>query len=208
MKALLIVDIQNDFMPGGALPVPRGDEVIPIINKLIPHFSLVVATQDWHPKNHISFAANHRGKKVGEIIVVEGISQVLWPVHCVQNTHGASLVDRLNKKSIAKIFFKGVDSLVDGYSAFFDNARIKQTGLNEYLKASQVQDLYIAGIATDYCVLYSTLDAIDMGFSVYVIADACRAINLQSEDEKKALELMREKGAHIMTSENVISQSS
>lgn len=203
MKALLIVDMQNDFMPGGALPVPRGDEIIATINQLIPHFLLVLATQDWHPKSHVSFAVNHRDKKIGEVIIAEGIEQILWPIHCVQHTHGADLVDPLNKKSIAKIFFKGTNPRVDDYSAFFDNAKMQQTGLGEYLKDSRVQQLYIAGVATDYCVLYSTLDAIDLGFTVYVVVDACRAINLQPEDEKKALEMMRKKGAYLITSENI-----
>lgn len=204
MKALLIVDLQNDFMPGGALPVPKGDEVIPIINRLIPHFSLVLATQDWHPKDHVSFATNHPGKKVGEIIKFDGVDQILWPAHCVHYTKGAELVDQLNKDEIATIFYKGTDHLIDSYSTFFDNARARSTGLFEYLKSRSIDEIYIAGVATDYCVLYSVLDALDLGLKVNVIVDACRAINLKPGDEKKAFELMKQKGARLVTSQALL----
>src|SRR3954468_12732007 len=152
MNALIIVDVQNDFVPGGALPVPEGDKVLPVINNLQPKFDLVVATQDWHPASHGSFAANHPGKKPGDVIQLKGLPQILWPVHCVQNTTGAAFVPTLDAKRIAKVFPKGTDPQVDSYSGFFDNGRQKATGLAEYLKQRGVTELYIVGLATDYCV--------------------------------------------------------
>lgn len=203
MKILLVVDMQNDFMPGGALGVREGNEIIPIINKAINKFPLVLATQDWHPRDHVSFAANHPGKKVGEIIDVEGIPQILWPVHCVRQTHGAELVAGLHKEPIASIFYKGTDKWIDSYSAFFDNARKKATGLEEYLRSRNIHDIYIAGVATDYCVLYSAIDALDLGFSVKIIQDACRGINLKPDDVKEAIQAMEQKGAKIITSKEL-----
>jgi nicotinamidase/pyrazinamidase len=202
-KAFLIVDLQNDFMPDGALAVPHADEIIPIINKLIPKFSLVVASQDWHPINHVSFVRQHPKKMVGDIIKVQGQDQVLWPMHCVRTTRGAELTPSLHKEAIACCFYKGTDRWIDGYSAFFDNAHLKSTGLEDYLKSRGVVEIFIAGLATDYCVLYSTLDAIKLGFSVSVIADACRAINLHAQDEERAYERMKKAGAKIIQSNNL-----
>ncbi len=204
MKALIIVDMQNDFMPGGALGVPRAHEIIPLINTLIPKFSLVVATQDWHPTDHVSFAANHLGKKVGEIVKTGDIDQILWPVHCVRSTHGAELASSLDKENFASFFYKGTDKNIDSYSAFFDNARRKSTGLGDYLKSRGVNDVYVAGVATDYCVLFTSLDAVDLGFNVYVIADACRAINLDPRDEQRALAAMAARGAQIVYTNNLL----
>jgi nicotinamidase/pyrazinamidase len=203
LRALLIVDMQMDFMPDGALAVPHADQIISIINTLIPKFSLVVASQDWHPYDHVSFAENHPGKKVGDIVSVKGKTQVLWPVHCVRTTKGADLIEGLHKSAIASYFYKGTEKNIDGYSAFYDNARLKSTGLGDYLRSRGVNEIYIAGVATDYCVLYSTLDAIDLGFSVCVVKDACRAINLHPEDEKNALASMALKGARILTSSEI-----
>ena len=200
MKTLLLVDLQNDFMPGGPLAVPGGDQIIPIINQLIPKFPLVVASQDWHPANHLSFAVNHPGKKVGEVILLDDIEQILWPVHCVRDTNGAEFVANLNKKPIEKVFHKGTDERIDSYSAFFDNSRRKSTGLADFLRSSGVEELYIAGVATDYCVLYTVLDAIELGFKVCVITDACKAINLSPEDEDEAFMSMNEEGAILLTS--------
>ncbi len=198
MKALIIVDMQNDFMPGGALGVPGADTLIPIINALIPKFDYVVASLDSHPLDHVSFASNHPGKKPGDVIEVDGGSQVLWPVHCVQGTFGAELVDGLHKEKIAAFFYKGTDKDVDSYSAFFDNLRQRATGLAEELKSRGVTDVYFVGVATEYCVLYSTLDAIDLGFSVHVIAEACRPINLHPHDEQLALAGIAAKGGKIV----------
>ena len=204
MKALLIVDMQNDFMPGGPLGVPGALELIPVINALIPQFPHVIVTQDWHPPGHVSFAASHPGKHPGETVEVEGIPQILWPVHCVRETPGADLVSGLHKEKIASHFYKGTDTAVDSYSAFFDNARRQSTGLEAYLKTHQIDLLYIAGVCTEYCVLYSTIDAIDLGFSVTVIADACRGIDAQ--DVKDAFAFMAAKGAKIIQSEEFPTQ--
>src|SRR6185295_673667 len=152
MKALILVDIQNDFLPGGALAVLDGDKVIPIANKLQAAFPLVVATQDWHPANHGSFAASHPGKNVFEQIDLDGLPQTLWPVHCVQNTAGAALAPGLKPDQIAKIFQKGTDPGIDSYSGFFDNGHRKSTGLGDFLKSQKVTEVFIAGLATDYCV--------------------------------------------------------
>ena len=201
MKTLIVIDVQHDFMPGGALGVPHGDEIVLVINRLIPHFEHVVATLDWHLENHVSFAKTH-GRKAGDVIEVGGNEQILWPVHCVQNSHGASLADGLKKEKIEASFYKGIDPKVDSYSAFFDNARNRSTGLEEYLVKNKLHKLYFVGLATDYCVLYSVLDALELGFDVIVIRDACRAINLHPGDEEKALEKMKSKGAKISLSKD------
>ena len=200
MTALILVDLQNDFMPGGALPVPNGDKILPAINILLErHFDLIIASQDWHPENHGSFAAVH-GKQPGDNIILGNVEQVLWPTHCVQNTHGAKFVKGWNLDKITKIIQKGTSESIDSYSVFFDNAHLKSTSLYELLKDNQITTLYIAGVATEYCVLYSVLDARKFGFEVYVVVDACKGINLNLEDEAKALELMKQAGAHLTKS--------
>lgn len=196
MKALIVVDMQNDFMPGGALGVPNADQIIPKINELMNHFSTVYATLDWHPKNHVSFAVNHLDKKVGDIIEIDGISQILWPVHCVQNTFGAELVKDIDKQKIQEYFHKGIDPEIDSYSVFFDNAKKRSTGLEEVLLKQNVKEVVLAGVATEYCVLYSAMDAIDLGFKVTVVTDACKPINLAKDDEKKAFAAMAARGVH------------
>lgn len=195
--ALLIVDMQNDFMPGGALGVALADHLVEMINSLISKFDLVVASLDWHPADHISFASNHPGKKVGETLQIGDEDQILWPVHCVNHTFGAELVKGINSDRIKKYFHKGTDKKIDSYSAFFDNLRLKSTGLGEYLKEAEVTDIFLVGVATDYCVLYSAIDAIDLGFSVHLIADACRPINLDPHDEELALAAIASKGGFI-----------
>jgi len=197
MKALLLIDLQNDFMPGGALPVPAGDEIIEPINKWMERFQggLIIASQDWHPKDHVSFAANHSGKMVGDTVVIEGVSQILWPIHCVQYSWGAELVSSLHKGLISSTFYKGTDRSIDSYSAFFDNAKKRKTGLEDHLHMHKVDELFVAGVATDYCVQYSVLDALSLGFKVTVITSCCRGINAQRGDVEKALASMKEKGA-------------
>jgi nicotinamidase/pyrazinamidase len=203
MRALLIVDMQHDFMPGGPLGVPQADLIVPLINRIMEKFPLVVATQDWHPPDHVSFATNHPGKKVGDVVKVDGTEQILWPVHCVRTTYGAELVEALNKKPIAAIFYKGTDKRIDSYSAFFDNARRKSTGLYEYLQSRNVKDITIVGMTTDYCILYSAIDALESGFSVTVIEDACRGIDLNPGDIEKAYETMADKGVRIISSKDL-----
>jgi nicotinamidase/pyrazinamidase len=198
MKALILVDIQNDFLPGGALAVPQGDAVIPAANALQTEFGLIVATQDWHPANHASFAANYPGKKIYDQIELNGLSQTLWPVHCVQNTHGAELAASLRKQSITKIFQKGADAKIDSYSGFFDNGHQRSTGMGDWLKARGVTDTYVCGLATDYCVKFTALDGLQLGFKVFVVKDACRGVNLNPDDATKAIQEMKRAGARII----------
>ena len=204
MKALLVVDMENDFMPKGSLGVKGADEIVPLINKLMTQFPLVVASKDWHPEDHCSFAASHPGKKPGDVIEIKGHSQVLWPAHCVRNTRGAEFTPTLKKELISSIFYKGTDTLIDSYSAFYDNDRCKSTGLTDYLKSHNVTELYIVGLTTDYCVVYSALDAIDEDFKVTVFQDACRGINLHPHDVDNALAAIAAKGGRVISTENFV----
>jgi nicotinamidase/pyrazinamidase len=200
MKALILVDIQNDFVPGGALAVPEGDRIVPIANELQKKFDLVVATQDWHPRNHGSFAANHPGKKPGDVIDLNGLPQVLWPVHCVQQTPGAAFVPGLETGRIARVFQKGTDPAIDSYSGFFDNGHRKSTGLGDWLTSKGVTDIYVCGLATDYCVKFTALDGRQLGLNVYVVEDACRGVNLKPTDSADAIAAMRSAGVKVIRS--------
>jgi len=204
MKALILVDIQNDFIPGGVLPVPEGDQVVPVANRLQPQFDLVVATQDWHPANHGSFAANHPGKQPGDIIELNGLRQILWPVHCVQKTPGAAFVTGLSTRAIAGVFQKGTDPRIDSYSGFFDNGHRKATGLYDFLKARKVTDVFIAGLATDYCVKFTALDAKTLGFKTHLIEDACRGVNLKPDDVAKAIDELKIAGVNVLRSAEIL----
>jgi nicotinamidase/pyrazinamidase len=197
MKTLLLIDAQNDFLPGGALPVPEGDTIVPLINALLPRFELIIATQDWHPREHDSFAANHPGKHPGEIVELAGLQQILWPVHCVQNTGGACFAPGLETRCIEHIFQKGTEPSIDSYSGFFDNGHRKATGLSEYLQAREARDLWLAGLATDYCVKFTALDAVGEGYRVTLIEDACRGVNLDPSDVAGALDEMRAAGVNV-----------
>lgn len=197
MKALVIVDVQNDFCPGGALPVPEGGQVVEIINRLQPGYELVVATQDWHPANHGSFAANHPDRRVGEQIELAGQPQILWPVHCVQGTAGAELHSDLNRSRIARIFQKGMDPDVDSYSGFFDNGHRHATGLGEYLKEQGATEIYVCGLATDYCVMFTALDAAGLGFRTHLLENACRGVELRPGDVRRAIDRMHRQGVII-----------
>lgn len=203
MNVLMVVDVQYDFLPGGALEVSEGDLVIPVINELMPKFDMVVATQDWHPSDHGSFAASHDDKKPGDVTDLNGLVQVLWPVHCVQGTHGAELSEELNREEIRKIFRKGTDPGIDSYSGFFDNGHRKSTGLANYLKSRGVKDVYITGLAADYCVKFTALDAIGEKFNTYLFKDATLAVNLQKDDFEKALREMKESGVRILQSSDL-----
>jgi len=198
MHALVIVDVQNDFCPSGALAVPEGDRVIPVINCLQVHFDLVVATQDWHPLNHGSFAANHEGRKPGDVVDLGGLEQILWPVHCVEHTPGAAFHRDLDQARIAQVFKKGTDPAVDSYSGFFDNGHRKATGLGEYLKGWGATEVTICGLTTDYCVKFTALDAVSLGFAAHVVEDACRGVNLKPGDVVQAMEEMRFRGVKIL----------
>jgi nicotinamidase/pyrazinamidase len=204
MKALILVDIQNDFLPGGALAVPDGDKVIPVSNRLMPHFPIVVATQDWHPEEHGSFAASHEDTNVFERIVLNGLPQTLWPVHCVQQSDGAALAPALDQARITRVFPKGTDVGVDSYSGLFDNGRRKSTGLGEWLREQGVTDVYVCGLATDYCVKHTALDAVQMDFKTYFIEDASRGVNLQPDDVKKAIAEMNHAGVQTVQSTEII----
>jgi len=204
MKALILVDIQNDFLPGGALAVPDGDAVIPVANQLQAVFPLVVATQDWHPANHGSFAASHPGKKVFEQIDLNGLPQTLWPVHCVQGTRGAELAALLKRDHIVKIFPKGTEPGIDSYSGLFDNGHLKSTGLGEWLKAQGVTEVFVCGLATDYCVKFTAMDAASMGFKTNLIEDASRGVNLRPDDVSDSIAEMKRAGVLIVQSADVL----
>ena len=203
MNALLLVDIQNDFLPGGALAVREGDQIIPVVNRIVPRFDLVVATQDWHPQNHGSFASNHGGKRIGEMIALEGLNQILWPDHCVQGTIGAEFSAALDARPVEAVFRKGTDPRIDSYSGFYDNGHRKATGLAPYLKGRGVTDVYVCGLATDYCVKFTALDAVKDGFRVSVVEDACRGVELTEGDVKRALDDMKSAGARIIRSSDI-----
>jgi nicotinamidase/pyrazinamidase len=196
-QALVIVDIQYDFLPGGSLAVAHGDEVIPVANRIQSEFDLIVATQDWHPPNHGSFASNHPGGKPGDMIELGGVPQVLWPDHCVQGSHGAELHQDFDLGRLTRIFRKGTDPGIDSYSAFFDNGHRKATGLGDFLRESGVTDVFLLGLATDYCVKFSALDALHLGFTTHVIEEGTRGVNLQPNDSRDALEELRERGVEI-----------
>jgi nicotinamidase/pyrazinamidase len=203
MKALIVVDVQNDFCPGGALAVRNGDHVVPVINDLQPRFDLVVATQDWHPGNHKSFASNHEGKQPGQVIELDGLPQVLWPDHCVQHTAGAEFVAALSTQCVERVFQKGTDPEVDSYSGFFDNGHRHSTGLGDYFQEQGVNDVYIVGLATDYCVKFTALDARGLGFQTFVVEDACRGVELQEGDVRRALDDMRAAGVTVLSSNDI-----
>jgi nicotinamidase/pyrazinamidase len=190
VKALLLVDVQNDFMPGGSLEVPHGDLIVPLINRLQKYFDLVVATQDWHPQNHKSFASNYANKKPFEEIDLHGMTQTLWPDHCLQGSKGADFHPDLKINKIAAIFHKGMDPEIDSYSGFYDNGHQVSTGLSGYLKEKGVTEIYFCGLAADICVYYTIMDSLKEGFSATLIEDASRPLsndafaNIKSELRK------------------------
>lgn len=201
MKALLLIDIQNDFLPEGKLAVSAGDEIIPIVNGIQQYFDVVIATQDWHPAKHKSFASNHEGKLAFDKIVLNGLEQTLWPDHCIQGTSGAEFASGLNMNRVEVIFRKGTDVEIDSYSGFFDNWHQKSTGLADYLRGKKITQVYLAGLAGDFCVFFSALDALAEGFETFVMEDAVRSIN--TEDFKKAKATIIEKGGRIINSNGV-----
>ena len=205
MDALILVDLQNDFCAGGALAVPDGDAVVAVANRLLSRFPLIVATQDNHPPTHLSFAQNHSGKRVYEQIDLDGLPQVLWPVHCVAGTPGAAFHPQLDSARITRVFPKGTDARIDSYSGFFDNGQRKATGLGDYLKEQSVTRVYVLGLATDYCVKWTALDAVRLGFEVHLIEDACRGVGLQPGDIPAALAELRAAGVQLESSDQLAS---
>ncbi len=203
MRTLILVDLQNDFCKGGALEVKNGDAAIPIANLLMPKFDIVVATQDWHPANHGSFAANHLWRKPGQVIDLHGLQQVLWPIHCVQNSFGAMLKKGLNTEGVNKIVQKGTDLKVDSYSGFFDNGRRKQTELDDYLSSKNVDEVFVIGLATDYCVKFTALDAVSLGYKTYLIEDGSWGVNLTVGDVDNAILEMKKAGVKIIRSSEI-----
>ncbi|MEZ4417376.1 MAG: bifunctional nicotinamidase/pyrazinamidase [Gemmatimonadota bacterium] len=197
-SALILVDIQMDFCPGGALAVQSGDEVVAVANRLAARFPLVVATQDWHPAHHRSFASQHPGRSVGDVIELDGLPQVLWPDHCVQGTSGAAFNADLDTRPVEAVFRKGTDPAIDSYSGFFDNARRKRTGLAGYLRDRGVKTLYVMGLATDYCVRATALDGVELGFAVRLIPEGCRAVDLAAGDGERAIREMGEAGVGVV----------
>lgn len=195
MKTLILVDVQNDFMPGGALEVADGDTIVPVINEMLGRFDLVVATQDWHPPGHKSFASSHEGRKPFEVIDLDGLEQTLWPDHCVQGSRGADFHPDLDMRPVEAIFRKGMDPEIDSYSGFYDNGHRKSTGLAGFLREKQASELYFCGLAADICVYYTLKDALKEGFEATLIEPATRALDEAAFDKIKQ-ELV-EKGAHI-----------
>lgn len=200
---LILVDLQNDFMPGGALAVPRGNEVVEFANRLAPRFEYVVASQDWHPSDHRSFASQHTGRSPGEVVDLEGLDQVLWPDHCVQATLGADFHKDLDLEKVHAIFQKGTDRNIDSYSTFFDNSKGRSTGLGEDLLERGTKAVWMLGLATDYCVKYSALDACSLGLQVHVVPEGCRGIDLAPGDIDRAWDEMRAAGVKIVPYESV-----
>ena len=201
MKALLIIDIQNDFCEGGNLAVKNSLEIIPVVNNLIKKFEknndFIIATKDWHPADHKSFASVSN-TKVGEIGTLNGLPQVWWPNHCIENTKGSEFHKDL--LPVKNIVYKGNDPEVDSYSGFFDNNKVHKTKLDEILKENNIDTLYILGLATDYCVKFTVLDALSLGYKVYLVADGCKGVNINPDDSEKAVEEMKNAGAVIIKS--------
>lgn len=202
-NCLLIIDIQNDFCPEGSLEVTDGDEIIPVINKISSNFFKVVATQDWHPIDHVSFATTHN-KNPGDVINANGIEQILWPDHCVQSSIGANFHEYFNLNHVNMIIKKGTNPKIDSYSAFFENDKITETGLEYFLKGLKITDVYLCGLATDYCVYYSALDAKRLGFDTYVIIDASKGVDKPTGSIKNSIKDMESRGIKLIDHTKII----
>jgi nicotinamidase/pyrazinamidase len=185
MKTLVIVDVQNDFMPGGALAIAKGDEIVPVINRIQPRFDLVVSTQDWHPRDHKSFASQHAGRKPFESVELGGLKQTLWPDHCVQGSTGAEFHKDLDMRKTEAVFRKGTDPGIDSYSGFYDNGHRRKTGMAGYLRERGAHDLYFCGLAGDICVYYTLMDALKEGFKATFIEDAARPLDKAAWESAK-----------------------
>ncbi|MEM8485012.1 MAG: bifunctional nicotinamidase/pyrazinamidase [Bacteroidota bacterium] len=202
MEALVVIDVQNDFCPGGLLAVPEGDQVVPVINKLAQQFEHVILTQDWHPAGHLSFASSHAGKAPFDVIDVDYGKQVLWPDHCLQASHGAAFHAALNIPHAELIIRKGFRKGIDSYSAFFENDHQTATGLAGYLRERGITTLFMAGLALDFCVCWSAVDGQQLGFDVTVIENATRGINTNGSMDA-AYELMHGAGVHLTTADDL-----
>lgn len=202
-SALLIIDVQNDFCPGGALAVPNGDEVVPVLNNTAARFPTVVATKDWHPSGHISFASVHEGATIGEVRKIDGLDQVMWPDHCIPGTPGAEFHPDLAVDHINLIVHKGLDKKLDSYSAFFENDGTTPTGLEGYLRGLGIGQIVIGGLATDYCVYFSAKDALARGFSVFLLEDAVRGVDVPEGNLAKTVDDMKRSGVVFISSQEV-----
>lgn len=206
-RALLIIDLQYDFLPGGALAVAEGDRVIPVANRLSAApglWDVVAMTQDWHPPNHESFAIHHEGRKPGDVIDLHGLPQVLWPVHCVQGSRGAEFSADLDTSRVMHVARKGTHPKVDSYSGFFDNGRRYATDLEAFLHEKGVEEVYLSGLATDYCVMWTAIDAMYLGFETFVVLDGCRGVRLREQDLDFAIDEMRGKGVRFVQSADLL----
>jgi nicotinamidase/pyrazinamidase len=204
VEALIVVDLQNDFMPWGALPVAHGDEVVAVANALMPVFDFVVGTQDWHPSDHGSFASSHEGREPGDVVDLGGVEQVLWPDHCVQHAPGASFHAGLDVAGFDVVIRKGTDPAIDSYSAFYDNGHRRDTGLTATLRDKGVDSVVLMGLATDYCVRFSAVDAVGEGFATSVVRDGCRAVELAPGDSDAAFDAMQAAGCTIVDSAELL----
>ncbi len=204
-SALIVIDVQNDFCPGGRLAIKDGDKVIPIINDISCKFHKIIATQDWHPQSHISFAKNHPGKNPNDVVEINGIKQVLWPEHCVMGTRGADFHSDLSTIKFNLILRKGTNPKIDSYSAFTENDKKTITGLEGYLRGLGISRPFFCGLATDYCVFCSAMDATRLGFESSVIIDACRGVDVPENNVKKSIDTMQENGINIIISKELLS---
>ena len=202
MKALILVDIQRDFLPGGALAVDEGDKVIPVANQLQEHFDLVVATQDWHPPHHGSFASQHPGQQPFDQIELVGLPQTLWPDHCVQGSPGAAFAEELRMNKVEAIFRKGMYPSIDSYSGFFDNGHKKTTGLGDYLRGRGVDTVYVVGLAGDYCVNFTLQDALQLGLSAVLVPEGVRSI--REEGFQQAVKELKARGGKVVSLHNIL----
>lgn len=202
MKALLMIDIQNDFLPGGSLEVAYGDQIIPVVNSVQELFDVIIATQDWHPREHVSFASNHSGKTPGEIVTAGGIEQILWPDHCIQGTTGADIAQEIRMDKVINVIRKGTDPEIDSYSGFYDNRQHRDTGLHRYLRGLGINFLVLTGLAADVCVKYTALDALKLGYEVFLVEDATRAVGGEVALRKTANEL-RKAGIRVVSSKRL-----
>ena len=198
MHCLLLIDIQNDFLPGGALAVPEGDQIVAFANQEMRHADYVVATQDWHPKNHGSFASQHPEINVGDEFELDGLQQIAWPDHCVQGTQGAEFANDLDVDRIDHVTKKGTDPSIDSYSGFFDNGQRQSTDLDDHLRSLGVRHLSVMGLATDYCVKFTVLDALQLEYPTRLLLAGCRGVNLRSGDVERAIAEMESAGADII----------
>ena len=203
MKALILIDLQNDFMSWGSVPIEGSDEVIPLANRLMEQFDLVLASQDWHPANHNCFAANHPWRMPGQVIEIDDNIQLLWTMHCVQESFGAELGVELDTDKISKIFRKGTNAGMDSYSVFFENNHKKSNGLDEYLKTQQVDEIFIIGIMTDFGVKQTAKDAVKLGYQTNVIIDGCRWYDSSKENIEKTISEMKRDGVKIIHSDDL-----